>query len=50
MSISSNKLREYDASKNNSNPETSYIDLASYGELEKMIYGTKSYFVRETVK
>ena len=48
--MASNSLREYDPSSNESNPSTAYIDLATYGELEKEIYGTKSYFVRETIK
>ena len=48
--MSSNSLREYDPSNSESNPSTAYVDLATYGELEKNIYGTKSYFVRETIK
>ena len=37
-------------SENESKPSTAFIDLATYGELEKEIYGTKSYFIRETTR
>ena len=54
MSISSNQLREYDPSSNESNPETAFVDLATYGKLDKTLYGvsanTRSYFTRETIK
>ena len=53
MSTSDN-LREYDPSSNESRPSTAFIDLAIFGELEKRFYdtksGTRSYFVRETVR
>lgn len=43
-------LREYDPSINESNPEVAYVDMATYGEVEKFMYGDRSYFVRETTR
>ena len=51
---SSMALREFDPSDNQSYPSTAFIDLASFGKLEKSLYDTseypKSYFARETIR
>ena len=41
-------LREYDPSSNESNPEVAFVDMSTFGEVEKFMYGDRSYFVRET--
>ena len=47
------ELREYKAENNSSKPSTAFIDLATYENIEKSIYGGPkaiTYFIRETVK
>ena len=47
------ELREYKAENNSSKPSTAFIDLATYENIEKSIYGGSkaiTYFIRETVK
>ena len=47
------ELREYNAAVNSSRPSTGFIDLATYDNVEKAMYGGKrsiTYFMRETVR
>ena len=47
------ELKEYNAAVNTSRPSTGFIDLATYDNVEKAMYGgsrTITYFMRETVR
>ena len=53
MTSISGKLEEYDPSSNESKPTTAFIDLASFDNIEKALYGGPkaiTYFIRETVR
>ena len=47
------ELNEYDPSENESKPSTAFIDLATFDNIEKALYGgpkSITYFIRETVR
>ena len=49
----SGELRDYDPSNNESKPSTAFVDLASFDNIERAMYGGKraiTYFMRETTR